>query len=158
MREARCEIPNPGSTMIFEPEIEKTLSRRAFLARSTTGLGAIALGALLRRDLFGADTMTHGSLKPKGALNSLHFAPKARRVIYLFQSGAPSHIDLFDPKPKLKELTGKELPKSVRGDQRITGMTSGQAQLLVAGAAFKFEADGRCGAAISELLADPGKI
>src|SRR3989440_450725 len=158
MREARCEIPNPGSTMIFEPEIEKTLSRRAFLARSTTGLGAIALGALLRRDLFGADTMTHGSLKPKGALNSLHFAPKARRVIYLFQSGAPSHIDLFDPKPKLTQMTGEELPPSVRMGQRITGMTAGQKALLCVGPAYPFKRYGTSGVELSELMPNIGSI
>ena len=87
--------------MLLQTEIEKTLTRRAFLARSTTGLGAIALGSLLRRDLFGAEAAINPSPKSKGALTSLHFAPKARRVIYLFQSGAPSHLDLFDPKLKL---------------------------------------------------------
>src|SRR5436309_9967308 len=100
------------TVMNLQNDLDQILTRRAFLARSTTGLGAIALGALLRRDLFGADTATHGSLKPKGALNSLHFAPKARRVIYLFQSGAPSHIDLFDPKPKLTDRKSTRLNSS----------------------------------------------
>ncbi len=94
--------------------MKRLLNRRAFLARSTTGLGALALGALLRRDLCGAEAATILHLKPKGALPSLHFAPKAKRVIYLFQSGAPSHLDLFDPKPKLTQMTGEELPPSVR--------------------------------------------
>src|SRR5687767_12591197 len=106
--------------MIFQTEIEKTLTRRAFLTRSTTGLGAIALGALLRRDLLGADAAMIPSARPAGALPALHFAPKAKRVIYLFQSGAPSHLDLFDPKPKLTQMTGEELPPSVRMGQRIT--------------------------------------
>src|SRR5262249_27165477 len=114
--------------MIFQTEIEKTLTRRAFLTRSTTGLGAIALGALFHRELLGS-TVAAPSLKPKGGLPSLHFAPKAKRVIYLFQAGAPSHIDLFDPKPKLAQMTGEELPPSARRGQRITGMTAGQKAL-----------------------------
>src|SRR5688572_2276705 len=111
--------------MIFQSEIEKALSRRAFLSRSTTSLGAIALCTLLRRNA-SAEQAT-ASAANKGALPGLHFAPKAKRVIYLFQSGAPSHLDLFDPKPKLTEMTGVELPSSVRKGQRITGMTAGQA-------------------------------
>src|SRR2546421_2008865 len=137
-------------------ELNAMMTRRQFFGRSARGLGAVALASLLNKNLF-ADSAApiHGTF---GALPQLHFAPKAKRVIYLFQSGAPSHIDLYDPKPKLKELTGKELPKSVRGDQRITGMTSGQAQLLVAGSPFKFEAHGRCGTEISELLPNTAKI
>src|SRR5438874_12953870 len=142
--------------MLFQDEISKIITRRTFLRRSTTGLGALALSSLLNERLFAADS--DDSLQTFGALNKLHFAPRAKRVIYLFQSGAPSHIDLFDPKPKLKELAGKELPKSVRGDQRITGMTSGQAQLLVAGSPLKLEAHGRCGTEISELLPNTAKI
>src|SRR5207245_8856233 len=141
-----------------QAEIQNAPSRRAFLARSTTGLGAIALGALLRRDLFGAGTATHSSLKTKGALNSLHFAPKARRVIYLFQSGAPSHIDLFDPKPKLTQMTGEELPPSVRMGQRITGMTAGQKALLCVGPAYPFKRYGTSGVELSELMPNIGSI
>jgi len=129
-------------------QLNQMMTRRQFFGRSARGLGAVALASLLNKNLFAESGIT-GS---HGALGQLHFAPKAKRVIYLFQSGAPSHIDLFDPKPKLKELTGKELPKSVRGDQRITGMTSGQKELLVVGSPFKFEAHGRCGTEISELL------
>jgi len=144
--------------MIFQTEIEKTLTRRAFLTRSTTGLGAIALGALLRRDLFGADAALTHSLKPKAALPSLHFAPKAKRVIYLFQSGAPSHIDLFDPKPKLSQMTGEELPPSVRMGQRITGMTAGQKALLCVGSAYPFKRYGRNGVELSERIPNIGGI
>ena len=112
--------------MNFENEIQRQLTRRTFLTQSTTGLGALALASLLNPKLFAANPASSGS---KGALKTLHFAPKAKRVIYLFQSGAPSHLDLFDPKPKLKEMTGEELPASVRMGQRITGMTAGQAVL-----------------------------
>jgi hypothetical protein len=137
-------------------ELNRMMTRRQFFGRSARGLGAVALGSLLNEKLFAEGTSgLHGT---QGAMPQLHFAPKAKRVIYLFQSGAPSHLDLFDPKPNLKDLTGKELPKSVRGDQRITGMTSGQAQLLVAGSPFKFEAHGRCGTEISELLPYTAKI
>jgi len=137
-------------------ELNRIMTRRQFFGRGARGLGTIALASLLNDKLFANSTAPlHGTF---GALPQLHFAPKAKRVIYLFQSGAPSHLDLFDPKPKLKDLTGKELPKSVRGDQRITGMTSGQAQLLVVGTPFKFEPHGRCGMELSELLPHTAKI
>jgi hypothetical protein len=142
--------------MLFQDEISKIITRRTFLRRSTTGLGALSLASLLNERLFASDT--DDALKTLGALKQLHHKPKAKRVIYLFQSGAPSHIDLFDPKPKLKELTGTELPKSVRGDQRITGMTSGQKQLLVVGSPFEFKPHGKCGMELSELLPHTAKI
>lgn len=137
------------------------LARRTFLRQSTTGLGALALASLLNNRLFAADSATSAAPDPLatlGALKKLHHAPKAKRVIYLFQSGAPSHIDLFDPKPKLKDLTGTELPKTVRGDQRITGMTSGQKQLLVVGSPFEFKPQGKCGTELSEILPHTSKI
>src|SRR5438045_1796910 len=93
-------------------DLNKLASRRAFLARSSTGLGAMALASLLDSKLFAAQPKS--SLKAAGALNLLHQPAKAKRVIYLFMSGAPSQIDLFDPKPRLKELTNTELPASVR--------------------------------------------
>ena len=140
--------------MMFQSEIERALTRRAFLTQSTTGLGAIALGTLLRRNS-GAETPATPAL---GALPGLHFAPKAKRVIYLFQSGAPSHLDLFDPKPKLTEMTGVELPPSVRRGQRITGMTAGQSALLCVGSAYPFKRYGKNGTEMSELLPNTGGI
>src|SRR5262249_53342094 len=124
------------------------LCRRAFLARSTTGLGAVALASMLNEDVFAAGAKSKAPRAAKagtGALQGLHLPAKARQVIYLFQSGAPSHIDLFDPKPRLKELTNTELPTSVRMGQRITGMTSGQKQLLCVGSPFGFKKQGQCG-------------
>src|SRR5688500_5964493 len=116
--------------MLFQDEISKIITRRAFFRKGAHGIGAFALASLLNERAFaGSDD----ALKTFGAMGNLHHAPKAKRVIYLFQSGAPSHIDLFDPKPGLKALTGTELPMSIRGNQRITGMTSGQKQLLVVG-------------------------
>src|SRR5262249_33418001 len=81
-----------------------------------------------------------------------HFKPTAKRVIYLFQSGAPSQLDLFDPKPKLADLRGSELPDSVRQGQRLTGMTATQDSFPVAPSRFKFARHGQCGAWVSELL------
>ncbi len=145
-------IPNPK--LPFQGEFAKIMNRRTFLARSTTGLGALALASLLNDKLMAADAKS--SLH--GALRSLDFAPKAKRVIYLFMSGAPSHIDLFDYKPRLKELTNTELPESVRMGQRITGMTSGQKQLLCVGSPFEFKKFGQCGMELSELLPHTSQI
>jgi hypothetical protein len=142
---------------MFSPqEYRQALTRRTFLTRSTTCLGGAALASLLNGKLSAAESAA--DLKSYGALPQLHFAPKAKRVIYLFQSGAPSHIDLFDPKPELTKRTGQELPSSVRGGQRITGMTSGQSQLLMVGPSNKFVRRGAAGVEISELLPHTGKI
>jgi hypothetical protein len=137
---------------IASTEISRRLTRRAFLARNSTKLGALALASLLKPNLFAA------APRGLGALPGLHFAPKAKRVIYMFMSGAPSHIDLFDYKPKLKDLTGTELPGSIRMGQRITGMTSGQKQLLCVGSPFSFSRHGNSGAELSELLPHTAQI
>ncbi len=141
----------------FRAEVDAALTRRAFLTRSTTGLGTMALASLLnpRPALAAAAADTTGLT---GALKQLHFAPKAKRVIYLFQSGAPSHLDLFDPKPKLTEMTGQELPPSVRKGQRITGMTAGQAVLKCVGSAYEFQRYGRSGVELSRMLPHTGSI
>ena len=146
--------------MNLDEPIRRMLSRRAFLSRSTTGLGAIALGSLLRGDsASAADTATvHGGGASARALKALHFAPRAKRVIYLLQSGAPSHLDLFDYKPKLREMTGVELPPSVRMGQRITGMTAGQAVLKCVGAAYDFKRYGKSGVELSSMLPHIGGI
>jgi hypothetical protein len=137
----------------LQNDIERVLSRRTFLKKSTTGLGAMALGTLL------AERFAKGAeLKSKGALKTLPFAPKAKRVIYLFQSGAPSHLDLFDGKSKLTEMTGQELPPSVRMGQRITGMTAGQAVLKCVGPAFDFTRYGKSGVELSSMIPNIGSI
>src|SRR5438552_143664 len=105
---------------LFDHQLRMT--RRHFFGRSATGIGIAALATLLAEDLRGAD-----SKKDTGGLPGLpHFLPKAKRVIYLFQSGAPSQMDLFDYKPKLTDLRASELPDSIRKGQRLTGMTSRQ--------------------------------
>ena len=102
------------------------------------------------RELFAAGV--DPSLQTHGVLPALHFAPKAKRVIYLFMSGGPSHIDLFDYKPNLRGYHGQELPGSVRMGQRITGMTSGQKSFPCVAPMFEFAQHGQCGAWISDLL------
>ena len=120
-------------------------SRRQFLMRSSSGMGGLALASLLSEEGLAAG-------ENRGALPGLHFAPKAKRVIYLFQSGGPSQLDLFDPKPGLEGEFDKELPDSVRMGQRITTMTSGQKRFPVAPSMFKFRQHGSSGQWFSELL------
>lgn len=123
-----------------------TYNRRRFLSRLGMGVGSVALGSLLIPDLF-------GSKEEEVMMTGLpHFAPKAKRIIYLFQNGAPSQLDLFDYKPKLQEMFGEDLPASIRMGQRLTGMTSGQAKFPLAGTAFQFNQYGQARAWISELL------
>lgn len=117
------------------------ISRRTFLGQSSGGLGAIALGSLLGENANGA-----------AITDFPHYAPKAKRVIYLFMSGGPSHIDLFDYKPHLIKNHGEELPDSIRGDQRLTGMTSGQSSFPVCGSLGKFAQHGESGMWMSDLL------
>ena len=124
-------------------------SRRDFLTRSGMGFGAIGLASLLNP----ANLLSSLS---EGGANGLpglpHFAPRAKRVIYLLQSGAPSQIDLFDHKPLLNKMNGEELPESVRQGQRLTGMTAGQTSFPLAGSLFDFQQYGQSGAWFSELL------
>src|SRR5262245_29089706 len=122
------------------------VNRRHFFARSAVGLGAAALGSLLNSRLFGADSAL------PGLLTQPHYAPKAKRVIYLFMAGGAAHMDLLDYKPRLETLHETELPDSVRMGQRLTGMTSGQKNFPVVKSIFKFNRHGRAGTPISELL------
>ena len=122
------------------------INRRKFLSRLSLGIGGVALGSLLIPDLFGKS-------EEEALLTGLpHFAPKAKRIIYLFQNGAPSQLDLFDYKPKLQEMFGADLPASVRMGQRLTGMTAKQEKFPLAGTKFKFDQYGESRAWISELL------
>ncbi len=134
------------------------LTRRAFFGRSAAGIGTLALASLLGEGAPAEAAPKTDPLALPGAMKRLHWAPKAKRIIYLFQSGGPSHIDLFDHKPKLHERNGIELPDSVRMGQRITGMTSGQKSLPVAAPVFKFARHGKSGAWVSELLPHTAKI
>src|SRR6185312_7890147 len=140
-------------------EHELILTRRQLFGRASKGIGIAALAGLLDPAIFPQETTAPVSAAKFGGLPDLpHFAPTAKRVIFLHQSGAPSQIDLFDYKPKLRDIAGKELPDSVRQGQRITGMTSGQNSLPVAPSIFKFNRAGKNGTWISELLPHTAKI
>jgi hypothetical protein len=129
-------------------------TRRDFLAKTGLGLGAAALAQMLGRDAFAATSAGVGtSTSAIGALPGLpHFPAKAKRVICLFQSGGPSHLDLLDPKPVLGERFNEDLPDSVRRGQRITGMVASQARLAVQPSRFEFKPGGKSGTMISDLL------
>jgi hypothetical protein len=125
------------------------VNRRHFLSKLSLGVGSVALGSLLLPDLFkgGGDEAVE-----KMMTGLPHFAPKAKRVIYLFQNGAPSQLDLFDYKPLLNKMHGEELPDSIRNGQRLTGMTAAQTKFPLAGSVFKFDQHGESRAWISELM------
>ena len=128
-------------------EQRMNMTRRYFFKRTGINIGTAALGSMLAADSFGAEAKT--SMGLPGFPNH---PPKAKRVIYLFQSGAPSQIDLYDHKPKLEGLFNKDLPDSVRMGQRLTTMTSGQSRFPLAPSMYKFKKHGKSGALISELL------
>ncbi len=119
------------------------------------GFGALGLASLLNPTSLVARS---GNMDVNGLPGMPHFAPKAKRVIYLFQSGAPSQMDLFDPKPLLNKMYGEELPDSVRRGQRLTGMTAGQTSFPLAGSLFNFRQYGQSGAWMSELLPYQSRI
>lgn len=134
-------------------DIQDRINRRTFLKRSS-GLGFAAfLGAL------SAEGIMLQNKKRFGGLPGLpHFAPKAKRVIYLFQSGAPSQLELFDYKPKLVERRTEDLPESIRMGQRLTGMTSGQKKFPVAPSTIGFKQHGESGMWLSEILPHLGSV
>ncbi len=127
----------------------KIHSRRDFLTHSAMGFGALGLASLLN------PSRSCASDRPP-ALH--HFAPRAKRVIYLFQNGAPSQHELFDYKPLVQQMVGQELPESVRGRQRLTGMTAGQSSLPLAPSIFPFKQHGQSGAWLSDLLPHHARI
>jgi len=130
------------------------ITRRHFFARTARGLGVMGLASLLP-GAFGAAP----ERKAVGGLPGFpNFPPRAKRIIYLFQSGAPSQMDLFDYKPLLNKLNGEQLPEQVRGGQRLTGMTSQQASIPLAGSAFEFKQHGKAGTWFSELLPHTASI
>lgn len=124
--------------------IADILNRRTFLQTSAAGIGTAALASLMQ---------------PRAmAETAFHHAPKAKRIIYLFQSGAPSQMDLFDPKPAMADKRGTDLPDSIRKGQRLTTMTSGQATFPIAPSIFKFAQHGECGMWMSDILPHMSKI
>jgi hypothetical protein len=136
----------------LSPDLRRQLSRRTFLRQSAGGIGLAALSQLLGNP---AQAATAGV---PGLPGLPHFAPKAKRIIYLFQSGAPSQMDLFDPKPELEKRRGEDLPASIRMGQRLTTMTSGQSTFPVAPSLFKFAQHGQSGMWFSELMPHMSKL
>lgn len=136
----------------MDPVREKQLlmTRRHFFGRASAGLGVLALASLLneKRAVIGASPNVSGGGRP----GLPHVAPKAKRVIYLFQSGAPSQMDLFDYKPRLQDWRATELPDSIRKGQRLTGMTATQDSFPIAPSIFKFAPRGKSEAWVSDLL------
>jgi len=126
-------------------------NRRDLLLRSGLGVGTAALASMVARDLLAASTPGQPEA-PATTPFAPHFAPKAKRVICLFQSGGPSHLDLFDEKPVLRERFNQDLPDSIRQGQRITGMVASQARLALQPSKFTFARGGRCGTMISDML------
>ena len=128
------------------------LTRRQFFSKTAGGVGVAALGALLEKEAFGA--MGDGlGIKSRGGLPELpHFAPKAKRVIYLLQNGAPPHVDLFDWKPQMEAWRGKEMPESVLGGKRFSTMTQGQKAKPVLPAFAKFSQHGQSGAWVCDFM------
>ena len=139
------------------------LNRRHFFARTSLGVGGAALASLLAvpgaAGLEPGSTVTQAGSSAdqveaaaKGTMTAFHLAPKAKRVIFLFMSGGPSQLDLFDYKPLLNRMNGKDLPDSVRMGQRLTGMSGNQATIPLAGSIFRFARHGKSNAWVSELL------
>ncbi|MEJ6730976.1 MAG: DUF1501 domain-containing protein [Opitutaceae bacterium] len=134
----------------MDPFLESRLliNRRQFFGKAASGLGAAALGSMMGNSLLGQDSSNPFP----------NFAPKAKRVIYLFQSGAPSQMDLFDWKPNMKKQFDTELPESIIRGQRLTGMTSGQKRFPVAPTVFDFKQHGESGAWVSDLLPNIARV
>ena len=121
------------------------LTRRQFFGRTATGIGTAALASLLGRDAVGGQQSKLAPGRP-------HFKPKAKRIIYLCMSGAPSQFETFDWKPKLRDMFDQELPDSIRKGQRITTMTSGQTRFPIAPSKFDFSRYGEAGTEVCETL------
>src|SRR5215213_9510492 len=129
------QIPNPRPQILNA----NVIARRQFFTSSASGLGALALASMLQQDgLLAGDEQSADPLKPKAP----HFAPKAKNCIFFLPEGAPSHIDLFDPKPKLNELNGQKLPESMTQSVRFAFIQKESAVLL--GSNRKFTKHGEC--------------
>lgn len=132
------------------------INRRAFFSRLSVGLGSLALGSLLTPNLLSCGRVEEGDGLAIPGLP--HFLPKAKRVIYLFQSGAPSQLESFDYKPMLRTMHGQDLPESIRMGQRLTTMTSGQGTLPLVGSGVDFKQYGQNGTWISDFFPYIGQI
>ena len=128
-------------------------SRRDFLNKLGAGLGAVGLSSLINPLGASPDLFARPQVQGVGGIPGLgNIVPRAKRVIYLFQSGGPSQYELFSHKPTLRERHGEELPPSVINGQRLTGMSAGQGALPMVGSAFEFKRYGRCGKWLSDRV------
>ncbi|UXP32033.1 DUF1501 domain-containing protein [Reichenbachiella agarivorans] len=139
-------------------KIEKQMDRRQFLTKTSLGLGALALGSLFGAEKLLASSPDNAISGPHGIPGLPHHLPKAKRIVYLFQSGGPSQFETFDYKPKLTDMFGQELPASVRGSQRLTGMSAQQSSLPIAPSMYKFDQYGESRAWVSELMPHTAEI
>jgi hypothetical protein len=133
---------------VVDYRLQDSLNRRIFLRGSAMSIGTAALASLV----VGESPQARAQDEAIGLAGFPHFPPKAKRIIYLFQSGAPSQMDLFDPKPAMEAQRGKDLPDSIRKGQRLTTMTSGQKNFPIAPSIFKFAQYGQSGMWMSELM------
>ncbi len=134
----------------MNPQIAQQLTRRHFFGRTSLGLGTAAIAGLLPSMVSGDDNVR--------SVPTLHHAPRAKRIVYLFMSGGPSQIETLDYKPQLRIDNGKELPASVRMGQRLTAMSGNQASLPLAGSIFNFKQHGQSGTWISDLMPNIASI
>jgi hypothetical protein len=116
----------------------QNITRRHFFGKAAAGIGGMALGSLLVPELFKGDASDQNL-----PLGVAHFAPKAKRIIYLCQNGAPSQYESFDYKPMLTKMAGQNLPDSIRGNQRLTGMTASQDKFPLVGSYYNFKQYGK---------------
>ncbi|NND04959.1 MAG: DUF1501 domain-containing protein [Saprospiraceae bacterium] len=129
-------------------------TRRDFLRHTASGLGAMALGSLVNKELLAQGASNHSG----GTLDSSHFPASAKRIIYLFQSGAPSQLETFDYKPELAKWHGEEIPSSLQATQRNSGMVTAQSTFPLVKSIFSFDQYGDSGAWISELFPNTARI
>ena len=157
----------PGHARFNTPEfarLNEQLDRRRFLTKTTLGLGALAVGSLFgsQRLFGGAAAKAPNELNEdtqEAILRALpHFAPRAKRVVYMFMSGGPSQFETFDYKPKLATMFGQQLPDSVRKGQRLTGMSANQSSLPIAPSVYNFSQYGQSNTWVSELLPHTAKV
>jgi Protein of unknown function (DUF1501) len=132
-------------------KVQDAINRRTFLS-SACGFGMAAFAGLMSENGYAATADAGRNPQTGGLMGLPHFPPKVKRVIYLFQSGAPSQMELFDYKPKLNDYRGQDLPDSIRNGQRLTGMTSGQSHFPVAPSIFGFKQHGKAGVWLSDLM------
>lgn len=131
----------------------QNITRRHFFGKAAAGIGGMALGSLLVPELFKGDASDQNL-----PLGVAHFAPKAKRIIYLCQNGAPSQYESFDYKPMLTKMAGQNLPDSIRGNQRLTGMTASQDKFPLVGSYYNFKQYGKSGTFVSDLFPHIGSI